>query len=138
MGSGHVVIRLREDLENRSLCPLVLLYSFALLHEVFCDMDAAMRYCHEPICSNMLELKLKTSMKEVPILRCHQQRNYPCEKDVAPDHRAWTYSACHKQLISLGFRMGYEKPATAYAIRRQCANLISCKCDDSWVICFQD
>ncbi|CZR64905.1 uncharacterized protein PAC_14805 [Phialocephala subalpina] len=114
--NGHVVLKLREDTTNPHLCPVALAFGMALLDDAFCDMGAAIRYCDEPIRSELLELKLKDSIKGIPVLRTagHVDRQT----------KAWTYSGCHEQVISLQFRMGYEIPATEYAIRRNCVNFI--------------
>ncbi|KAF8847345.1 hypothetical protein BDZ45DRAFT_681948 [Acephala macrosclerotiorum] len=114
--NGHVVLKLREDAIIPHLCPVILAFGMALADDAFCDMGAAVRYCDEPIRSDILELKLKDSVKSTAVLRTagHEDRQT----------KAWTYASCHKQIIGIGFRMGYEKPATSYAIRRECANLI--------------
>ena len=117
--SGHLILKLREDKTNPQLCVVTLLFGMALGDDAFCDMDAAIRYCDEPIRSEIIQLKLEDSVMGIPVFRTAM--------DADRETKAWTYSGCHEQVVSLGFRMGYERPATEYAIRRECANLISGK-----------
>ncbi|KUJ15214.1 uncharacterized protein LY89DRAFT_783409 [Mollisia scopiformis] len=87
----------------------------ALADEVFCDMKATVRYCDEPIQKDMIKLDVTGSAKKLPVLRSFYTNK---------ENKAWSYASCHTQLIRLGYRMGFEKSATSYAIRLQCANLL--------------
>ncbi|KAL5372751.1 hypothetical protein DPSP01_013267 [Paraphaeosphaeria sporulosa] len=112
--SAADILILREEPEERWLCPVSHFLGFGLADKVFMDDLSLTDILTRVPCdgNQSLEFKFKPEIMDIPVLRSLQ-----ADGTISPD-KILTYSSLHNAILGLGQRAGYKQKLTAYCFRR--------------------